>query len=230
MANIKTLVGKNSLSVDTKSDSNIMPWHIFKKLFPGVTNVQLVKTINKHIMLKTFNKTNITQLGTCKVMIEQKKCQFFAVPANGKALLGKPDIDALHIININIDCIEAEDMGISEWNINASVTQEVNTKQETHGAVKCCANTDSISNSINNSTKSMVDTNKSKQNKPSKYFLLVPSYNTGKRKSTELKQQIHKEFNIVFNGIGCFEGTFSLQLKLDNRLYQAPPRHMAYVL
>ena len=51
-----------------------------------------------------------------------------------------------------------------------------------------------------------------------------------KRKSTELTQQLHKEFDNVFNGIGCFDGTFSLQLKPDSRPYQAPPRHVAYVL
>ena len=46
----------------------------------------------------------------------------------------------------------------------------------------------------------------------------------------ELTQQINKEFNDVFNGIGCFEGTFSFQLKLDSRPYQMPPRHVAYAL
>ena len=37
-------------------------------------------------------------------------------------------------------------------------------------------------------------------------------------------------FDNVFNGIGCFEGTFSLQLKPDRKPYQAPPRHVAYAL
>ena len=40
----------------------------------------------------------------------RKKCQFFAVPGNGQALLGMPDTDALQIININIDSIDAQDM------------------------------------------------------------------------------------------------------------------------
>ena len=38
------------------------------------------------------------------------------------------------------------------------------------------------------------------------------------------------EFDNVFNGIGCFEGTFSLQFKPDSRPYQVPGRHVAYVL
>ena len=121
-----------------------------------------------------------------------------------------PDIDVLQIININIDSIDAEDVGISEWNINTRVTQEANTKQETPGAAKCCANRDSISKSTNNSTMSMVDTNANKQNKPANYFLSGPTYDTDIRKSAELTQQIHKEVNNVFNGTGCFEGIFSL--------------------
>ena len=34
----------------------------------------------------------------------------------------------------------------------------------------------------------------------------------------------------VFNGIECFKGTFSLQLKPDSKPYQVPPRHIAYAL
>ena len=34
----------------------------------------------------------------------------------------------------------------------------------------------------------------------------------------------------VFNGIGCLDGTFSLQVKLDSRPYQVPMRCIAYAL
>ena len=43
-------------------------------------------------------------------------------------------------------------------------------------------------------------------------------------------QKIHETFGNVFNGIGCLEGTFSLQLKPNSKPYQAPPRHVAYAL
>ena len=33
-----------------------------------------------------------------------------------------------------------------------------------------------------------------------------------------------------FSGIGCFEGTFSFQVKDANQLYQLPPRQVAYTL
>ena len=37
-------------------------------------------------------------------------------------------------------------------------------------------------------------------------------------------------FDNVFNAIGCFEGTFSLQLKPNSKPYQAPLRCVAYAL
>ena len=42
--------------------------------------------------------------------------------------------------------------------------------------------------------------------------------------------KIHNTFGDVFNGIGCFEGTFSLQLKPDSKPYQVPERCVAYAL
>ena len=45
-----------------------------------------------------------------------------------------------------------------------------------------------------------------------------------------MTQRIHEMYGEVFNGIGCFKGTFSLQLKLDSKPYQALPRCIAYAL
>ena len=60
-----------------------MPLHIYKKLFPRVTNEQSAETKNSSIQLKMFNKTTITQLGTCILKIEHnnkhKMCKFFVV-------------------------------------------------------------------------------------------------------------------------------------------------------
>ena len=59
-----------------------------------------------------YNKTTVTQLGTCWVTIEHKNnrrpCQLFVVPGNAQALLGLPGTDMFRIININIDAIDAE--------------------------------------------------------------------------------------------------------------------------
>ena len=62
-AKLKTLVGINYVivpyKVDTDNDGNIMPLHIYEKLFPEVISEQLAPTKNESIQLKTYNKTTI---------------------------------------------------------------------------------------------------------------------------------------------------------------------------
>ena len=41
--------------------------------------------------------------------------------------------------------------------------------------------------------------------------------------SAEITQQLQREFKDVFDGIGCFNGTFSLQVQPDRKPYQVPP-------
>ena len=79
--------------------------------------------------------------------------------------------------------------------------------QETDGAEKCYTNKTSISKSANNNTKPMI---KAEANNSTRYFIAGPNCDSNKRKSAESTHQIHKDFDDVFNGIGCFEGTFSL--------------------
>ena len=43
-------------------------------------------------------------------------------------------------------------------------------------------------------------------------------------------QKTLKIFGDLFNGIRCFKGTFSLQLKPDSKPYHVPPRHVVYAL
>ena len=65
--------GNNKIAIpykiDTQSDGNIIPWYIFKKLFPRITETELMKTIKNHIKLKMCSKTVIAQLGMCVVII-----------------------------------------------------------------------------------------------------------------------------------------------------------------
>ena len=49
-----------------------------------------------------------------------------------------------------------------------------------------------------------------KSNKSINYFYSSNNIDADKRKSSAMTQKIHKTFSIIFNGIGCFEGTFSL--------------------
>ena len=107
-------------------------------MFPRVTESKLIKTVKNHIKLEMSNKTFITQLGTCTVIISYKnnrrKCEFFVVPGNGQALLGMQNTAALNIINVNIDSIEPEVTQRENCNTNISDAKTSNAKQETHGA------------------------------------------------------------------------------------------------
>ena len=154
----------------------------------------------------------------------KKKCESFVVPGNAQALLGMPDTAALNIINVNI---EAEDTQEENCNTNISDAKTANVKQETHGAKDRCTNTNVYLQSPNNINRSDNNTNTiTLRNR----FLSSPNMEIDKRKSAELTQKIYNVFDNIFTGIGCFEGTFSLQLKPDSKPYQVPPRHVAYAL
>ena len=144
-----------------------------------------------------------------------------------RLLLGMPDTAALKRININIDSLDAEETQQDNCNTSIDATKVANAKQEIHGAGKCCTHTDDIFKITNNNNGPTVNPN---ANMLTKFFLSCPNVETDKRKSAELTYQIHIEFDNVCNGIRCFEGTFSLHLKLNSRPFQAPPRCVAYVL
>ena len=178
-----------------------------------------------------YNKTLITQLGMCVVIINyknnKKKCEFFVVPGNDQVLLGMPDTATLNIINVTIDSIEAEDTQKENCNTSISDAKMSNVKQETYGTNRSCTNTDKDLKNTNNVNRSDSNTN---TNTLTNYFLTSPNIEIDKKKSTKLTQKIYNVFDNVFNGIGCFEGTFLLQLKPDSKPYQVPPRCVAYTL
>ena len=109
-----------------------------------------------------YNKTFITQLGTCMVTMRyknnRKKCEFFVVLGNGQVLLGMPDTSAPNIINVNIASLEAEDAQRENCNINIDDAKISNAKQETHGTGECCTNTDGSFKSTNNNSGSADNT------------------------------------------------------------------------
>ena len=194
-AKLDTCIGNNNMiilyKIDTGSDGNIMPWYIFKKLFQRVTESQLMRTVKIHIKMKMYNKTFITQQGTCKVTINyknnKKKCELFVVPWNDQALLGMLDTAALNIININIDSIEAEGTQKENCNTNISEAKTSNVMQETHEAKENCTNTDEDFKNTNNVNGSDSNTN---TNTLTNYFLSSPNVEIDKWKSSELPQKI----------------------------------------
>ena len=128
-------------------------------MFKTVTEAELKKTVKGHIKLKTYNKTVITQLGTCMVTINfkdiKKRCVFFLVPGNGQVLPGMPDTAALKIININNDSIQAVK---EEYDMNIGDAKESNTTQEAHVVEKSCINIVADSK-VNNNVNSHDDNN-----------------------------------------------------------------------
>ena len=124
-----------------------------------------------------------------------------------------PDTAALNILNLNIDSIQAQ-----------VANCRTNREQETHKVVEDCT------------TQTQPESSKQKsngQNQPTKlinYFYSSKDPEADKRQSDDMTQKIHNTYSDVFNGIGCFEGTFLLQLKPDSKPYQTPPRCVAYAL
>ena len=160
----------------------------------------------------------IEQLGMCMATIKfknfKKKCVFFVVTGNGQALLGMPDTAALNIINLNVDSTQKE---IRECKTNRG--------KETHADTEDCTNKDAHSTAKQDGNGQQHQTNKLIN-----YFYSSNNTDADKGKSTAMTQWIHETYGEVFNSIGCFKGTFSVQLKPDSKPYQVPPRHVAYVL
>ena len=127
-----------------------------------------------------------------------------------------PDTTALNITNLNIDSIQVEVMSC-----------RTNRWQETHTVAEGSTNSDTVG-IIKQEANGQNGQNHS--NKLINYFYSSTNTDADKKKSSIMTQKIHDTFSNVFNSIGCFEGTLSLQLKLDSKPYQAPPRHVAYAL
>ena len=127
-----------------------------------------------------------------------------------------PDTAALKLINLSIDSIQVE---VAEC--------KTNTKQEMHMVAKGCTYMDADSKTTQGTNSQNSQNN---ANKSINYFFSSSNVDADKRKGSDMMQKIHGTFGDVFNGIGCFEGTFSFQLKPDSKPYQVPPRCVVYAL
>ena len=169
----------------------------------------------KQYKVKPYNRTHITQLGTCMVIIKfknsKKHCVFLVVPGNGQVLLGMPDTAALNILKLNIDSIQMEVM-----------TCKTNKEQEAHKVHEGCTNMNIVGitkqkNNGQNQSNTLIN-----------YFYSFKYTEADTRESNAMTQKIHNAYSGIFTGIGCSKGTFSLQLKPNSKPYQVPPRCMAY--
>ena len=71
--------------IDTGCNESLMLFRVFRILFPKSTMAEPNATINRTIVLKTYNQSDIEWLGRCSVKISQNDkcvtgCRFFVVP------------------------------------------------------------------------------------------------------------------------------------------------------
>ena len=138
----------------------------------------------------------------------KKQCVFSVVPGSCQALLGMPDVAVLNIININTDSIQKEIRNC-----------KANRGQEMHAVTEDCTNKDAQSAVKQDDNGQQ---HHSQANKLINYFYSSNNTVADKGKRSAMTQRIHETFGNIFNGSGCFKGTFSLQLKPDSKQYQVP--------
>ena len=102
-----------------------------------------------------------------------------------------------------------------------------NREQEMHAVAKGCTNMDA--GTINKQDANGQNVQNNSYNSIN-YFFSSSNIMADKRQSSKMTLRIHDRFGNIFNGIGCFKGTFSLQLKPDSKPYQCQPRCVAYAL
>ena len=124
------------------------------------------------------------------------RCRFLVVSGGGPALLEMPDIELLSILKIMCDVVEGQ---------QADRKFDSQT-MEPSSAPSCKANTDWERRSDN------MDVININSNMPD-FFRSSMVREVGKRDNQLITQSIHNEFSDVFTGIGCFNGTFRLQVK-----------------
>ena len=74
IANLKTSLNKVAITVPYKVDiggnGNILPFYIYKTLFPRATVEQLAVTKDTKFKVKTCNQSSITQLSICRATLK----------------------------------------------------------------------------------------------------------------------------------------------------------------
>ena len=95
----KTMV---HVKLDTGASGNLLPYDMFREIFPQVSVNDLCHSIDDNVFLEAYNKSSIKQLGTCCLTARHGKqlhlCHFFVVPDYCHPILGLNDIHAVNLI------------------------------------------------------------------------------------------------------------------------------------
>ena len=93
------------VKLDTGASSNLLPYNMFREIFPHVSVKDLRHSIDNNVCLEACNKSSIKQFGTCCLTVRHGKqsslCHFFIVPDYCHPILGLNDIHALNLISIH---------------------------------------------------------------------------------------------------------------------------------
>ena len=221
---------KIACKIDIDSDGDLMPFRVFRILFPRSTVLELNATINRSLVLKMYNQSNIEQLGRCSVSIRHNhkgvKCRFLLVVGNISALFWMPVIALLGIIQVLCKTIDNKTNDRkSDVQTRYADSQDCGTYKDLQTKLESVDNMSgdktSISNYLNSST--------NKTHMPD-YFHSGYNKEADMRVRETITNRIHNEFNDLISGIGCFEDMFPLQVKDGTHPYQAQARRVAYVL
>ena len=174
--------------------------------------VELNATINKSIALKTYNQSNTEQLGryTIKIRHNDKCVNAGLCSARWQSSITQvPDIELLSIIQAMCKTIDNKTTSRKFYLQNRHVADSHNCKPNTDPQAKLDEGTVSKDKT---SMSGYPYCSKGKTDM-SDYFNSSDNKEADKRVSVAITNRICNEYNDLFFGMGCFEGTFSLQVK-----------------
>ena len=71
------------VKLDTGASSNLLPYNMFRKIFPQVSVKELCHLVDNNVCLEAYNNSSIKQLGACPQTVRHGKqlplCHFFVV-------------------------------------------------------------------------------------------------------------------------------------------------------
>ena len=93
------------VKLDTGASGNLLPYNLFRKIFPHVSVKDVHHSIDHNVCLEACNKSSIKLLGPCRLTVRHGKqlhlCHFSVVPDYCHPILGLNDIHALDLISIH---------------------------------------------------------------------------------------------------------------------------------
>ena len=105
------------VKLDTGAAGNLLLYCEFKGIFPNVSISDLAKMMKKNVTLEAYNKSEIKQLGMCRLTVmsghHSRSYSFFVVPERCKPITGLADCASLGMVSINCPVTNSWSMPMS---------------------------------------------------------------------------------------------------------------------